>query len=477
MAMYVKDTKQYLDRYGDNPVKWAYEVLGIELWSKQKEILESAFFNPETVVRSCYSAGKTFIAAVLVLAFMYLRSPCKVLTTAPTYNQVVNLLWSEINQLYKTRLAPKGFGGKILKSGLYIEDDWFAEGISPKDPVNMQGYHQRNVLLVFDEAPGVRNDIVEGSSGVLASGNAHILKIGNPIMIGDHFYKDFQSPTLPSQCKIKIAADDTPNFTGEKIPKSLYNSFISKVWVADKAFRWGKNSPMFISKVLADFPAGGVNQIISLELCEAAKRRSDVISGGIRELGVDVARFGDDLTALVLREGDRILNLETLGKRDTMEVTGRIMRRIAEDPLITKVKVDVIGIGAGVVDRLAEQGINVLPINSTDKAMDSKTYYNKRDEMWFDMQRWLATGSLPADDPLVDDLIADLTAPRFIYRSDGRYAVESKDELKDPKRLGRSPDLGDGAVISLATTGIDPDKFYVESQTKSADDLLKSMGM
>jgi len=146
-----KKYEEYQKRYADNPVLWAEENLGVTLWSKQREIVESVFNNPKTAVRSCHSAGKTFVSAVIVLAFMALRYPAKVVTTAPTWYQVKDLLWSEINTLFKTRLVTKtGFpqfpNAKMLTTRLEMQDDWFAMGISPKEAVNFQGFHQDNIF-------------------------------------------------------------------------------------------------------------------------------------------------------------------------------------------------------------------------------------------------------------------------------------------------------------------------------------------
>jgi len=71
---------------------------------------------------------------------------------------------------------------------------------------------------------------------------------------------------------------------------------------------------------------------------------------------------------------------------------------------------------------------------------DKEKYFNKRSEAWFMMLEWLKYGKIPQD----DELIADLTAPRFTYASNGTYKVESKEETK--KRLGRSPDRADSAI-------------------------------
>ncbi len=83
----------YQRKYETDPYLWVVEMLRVFLWSMQKQIFDSVFAHRKTVVRSCHGSGKTFVAAVIVLAFLFTRAPCKVITTAPTWYQVRDILW------------------------------------------------------------------------------------------------------------------------------------------------------------------------------------------------------------------------------------------------------------------------------------------------------------------------------------------------------------------------------------------------
>jgi hypothetical protein len=192
---------------------------------------------------------------------------------------------------------------------------------------------------------------------------------------------------------------------------------------------------------LGDFPQEGENQLIPLSLVEAAIHR-EVVPSGEKVMGLDIARFGDDLTVYCVRQGDVVLSLVSDAKRDTMEVAGRA-KQMYEAEGISQICADVIGIGSGVVDRLTEQYVNVIGVNSGAKAREPDKYFNRRTEMWFALRDWLKTGKIPPE----DRLIRDLTAPRYTYTSQGQYKLEGKEETK--KRLGRSPDFGDALVLSL----------------------------
>ena len=441
----------YSDQYGDGSdggaVRWCEDFMESIFWSKQIEIMNSVFENERTCVKACHESSKTVTAADIILAFMFICYPAKVITTAPTWNQVRDLLWSDIRRKYDMHLAKHLPGIECHQMRLEIEPDYFAVGLSPKETVSLTGHHQANVLVVFDEAPGVSIEKNLAAETLMSGGNPHWLKIGNPTASSGHFYNNFRDSQWNP---ISIGYEDTPNFThlqddpdprDVNLPQRIKDQLISVKWVDGRRERWGEDSPLFISRCKGDFPPEGEQQVISLSLCEAAAAR-DVLPEGDIHLGVDVARFGDDLTVLTPRRGNVILEQEVMSGRDTMEVTGRIGVLHYRDGYAT-INVDVIGVGAGVVDRGQERGLPVVAWDVRQSPDNPKLYFNKRTEAWFHFAEWLKYGKIPYD----LELFADLTAPQYTYTSDGKYRVESKEETK--RRLGRSPDYADSAIASI----------------------------
>lgn len=410
----------------------------VHLWSKQKEVIQSVMMNRRTVVRSGHGIGKTFAAGVLTLLFLIYKQPSKIITTAPTWYQVKDLLWSEINYLYKTQCAFLNYD--ILQTRLTIRDDWFAIGLSPKESVNFQGFHQKHVLIVIDESPGVRREIFEGAETLMASGDAHMFQIGNPVEASGHFYDAFRDPEYE---KFHVSCFDTPNFTNESVPDEIRAKLVTKEWVEEKRKQWGEDSPLWQSRVLGDFPTASEDQLISLSWAEEATRRELPLVGEKR-LGIDVARFGDDKTVYSYLQGDFLKEIIRESKKDTMQIAGKA-KTIAEKENIETILVDDVGVGGGVTDRLREQDIRVIPVNGGESAIEKEKFFNRRTEIWWNMRDWIKdTGQIPND----SDLFADLTAPKFFYTSKGQIRLESKDEIK--KRIGRSPDFGDSLAIALA---------------------------
>src|SRR3990172_12070386 len=148
----LQDRLAVMKFYQHNPVKFCQLVLGIEPWNKQIQILNSVRDNPRTAVRSCTTAGKTEIASSAALWFLNCFYPSTVITTAPTFRQVRSIIWKRIRaQHNRSRIA---LGGDPLETELKLDDDWFALGLSTKEPDRLQGYHNINFLVIIDEAPG-----------------------------------------------------------------------------------------------------------------------------------------------------------------------------------------------------------------------------------------------------------------------------------------------------------------------------------
>ena len=166
-------------------------------------------------------------------------------------------------------------------------------------------------------------------------------------------------------------------------------------------------------------------------------------------LGVDVARFGEDKTCIAHRYGDVIEQIDRYAKLDTTQTTSLVQAAMYMKPHAVAV-VDVIGVGAGVVDQLraSRHAVRAFNASSATRQRDitgSWRFPNVRSAAWWSMRELLdpahgASIALPPD----DELTAELTAPKWDVRAGGVLVVESKDELR--KRLGRSTDSADSVI-------------------------------
>jgi hypothetical protein len=442
-----------------DPVLFAEEVVGDELWPVQAEIARAVRDYPRVVVPSCHSSGKTHISARIALwGLVCFRG--LVLTLAPTYRQVRDALWREIRIAYRRTQRRWALTGNLLpvESRLTLDDDWFMFGFATDRPVNLQGIHAKRLLIVVDEAPGIERDMWEPLETLMAGGESRLLAIGNPVEPSGPFFDMCRDPKCH---RINISAFDTPNLTAFGIrPEHVedgswesmiagplpFPSLITPQWVAERHRKWGPNSPMYLSRVLGEFPQSATDALIPLSWVDRAQQ-AELEPGEPCVLGVDVARFGDAETVAMLRRGQVARLAFTSSQEDTMQTAGRIANAIRQHGP-SACYVDEIGVGAGVVDRLRELHLpcRVLGLNSGERPNDTEQFANSRAEWWWSLRERFEEGEVSIPDD--DELAAQLTGLKFRYTSRGQVLIESKEDMR--KRGLPSPDRADALMLAFA---------------------------
>lgn len=178
----------------------------------------------------------------------------------------------------------------------------------------------------------------------------------------------------------------------------------------------------------------------------------------LEQMGLDVARRGGDKTVVAKRSGMLISEINKYGKIDTMEAAGLIVPYLRQNPELMVV-VDIVGMGAGPFDRIAEQfpdSPNLVGFNPQHKtlardATELLEFANAYSACW-----WAVRESLDPSNPrkLPEllalpydvDLPSELSAPTWKVNSSGKIEVEPKEKVKD--RLGHSPDTADAVVLA-----------------------------
>ena len=427
----------------DDPVFFCKEILGVDLWSKQEQIIESIRDNDNTCVASGHGVGKTFISACATLWFLCTHDQSRVITTAPTNRQVESILWAEIWHLYKNARVP--LGGKLLKTSLSMEEKWYALGLSTDDPDRFQGHHAVHVMLVMDEAPGIDPQIYIASQGILTQASSKCLLIGNPTSSSGPFFDAFHNKLWNS---FYISCYDSPAIENPE----KYPALTTQKWINERKEEWGENSPMFISRVLGQFPLEGEDTLIPLNWCHKAVTRFEKsketckISDHIY-LGLDVARYGTNKTVLTNFQPNRLLYQKSIQNKSTTEATKlAITEGISAGAKLMQITTDDTGVGGGVTDRLRELGYPVLAINFSQKPTDPMHFRGIRDEMYWNLRELFRSGEIAI--PPLDNLIAQLSAIKYkINPRTGKIEIEQKDDMK--KRGLKSPDEADSLVIAV----------------------------
>jgi phage terminase large subunit len=195
----------------------------------------------------------------------------------------------------------------------------------------------------------------------------------------------------------------------------------------------------------------GENSVFTrVQIVQAMRRTIDAVGG--KQVGCDVARFGDDRSTIYKRIGLKIVGQKVLQGADTIQV-GNAVWDMADHEKECFIKIDA-GYNPGVIDYVRKLGGHVQEVNFGGSPRNPFRYTSAADELWFDFP--IDEASIPDD----TELLRELAGRRFSYDNKGRKKIESKSEYK--KRLGRSPDKADGLLLTFYDRGI-----LRESQTSA----------
>lgn len=438
---------EFVARYGPDPVAFVREVIGKEPWPDQLELLEAYARGERRIAkRSGHGVGKSACLAWIAAHHILCRFPQKTVITSASAPQLWDALAAEVKGVLKG-LPPTLVNLLDIQSeGIYLkaapDESFISFRVSKAEtPEAMAGVHSPGwVLLIPDEASGIPDPVFEAASGSMSGHNATTIMAGNPVRTTGFFFDAFHKVRHRWWTQ-HVSCEGHPN--------------VSPDFIEDMRAKYGADSNAYRVRVLGEFPTGDDDTVIPFELMESALTR-DVRPLHVREIwGVDCARFGNDSSALARRRGNSLSKpIEEKKGWDTMQVAGWVKREY-DDALPSdkpsEILVDVIGIGAGVLDRLREMGLPARGVNvSESPSVLTERYVNLRAELWFKGREWLEA----KDCNLCGDEAtgAELVMPRFKYQSNGKILVESKEDMK--KRGVKSPNRADALLLTLAGVAV-----------------------
>ena len=431
-----------------DPVLFVESILQASPEEWQRKALYAVRDNDRVAIRSGHGIGKTAFLSWLILWWVLTRSPSRIACTANTASQLSDILWAEVAKWH--RRMPDGLKDLIEVKSDKVEltgQDSFAVARTARreTPEALQGFHSPNMLFLIDEASGVDDIIFEVGEGAMSTEGAKTVMTGNPTRTSGYFYDAFNK-MRDRFFTMKVASSDSTQ--------------VSETFMEDMKLKYGEDSNIYRVRVLGEWPEADDDVVIPLHILQAAAERKQEAAATTPVVwGLDVARFGTDKTALCKRKGNVVVEpIKTWRNKDLMEICGIILNEYeatswSERP--AEILVDSIGLGAGVVDRLMELDLPVRGINVAESPAMGDRYGRLRDELWFLAKEWFESRDCTI--PPQEELIDDLSKPRFKFTSNGKLKVESKDEMK--RRGLNSPDLADsfcltfGSRASIAKSG------------------------
>ncbi|MCD6262300.1 MAG: hypothetical protein J7J52_04690 [Deltaproteobacteria bacterium] len=444
-------TVEALQHYSQHPVDFCQDLIeGVDFDRWQIEAFDALTKYRFIAIRSGSGVGKTVFLSLATLWFLATKPFARIPSTAPSQHQLYDLLWSEHSKwIHRSKFLRELLSWTQSKVAVrHHEARWFAIArtakVSPDGQVaeGLQGFHAEskddNLLFIVDEASGVPDAVFPAVEGAFTSSNSYCILAGNPTRLSGYFHSVFNDLRMKKQYRL--------------FHVSCYDSsFVSERYLRMMETRYGKDHPIFQIKVLGDFPSRTMETLFAPEDIETFRNRTKSklpVKNLPIEIGVDVGRTSSK-SVMCIRQGFNILEFRDLfltgGVVDTLEVTEWVAEAIRSyEP--KSVKIDFVGIGAGVYDNLKALFPKiVVPVaGNAQVPPDLKDRYtNLRAQGYWNLRSLLPhlfCRNIP------DRFLEEISDIRVFYPN-GKVQIESKADMV--KRCGHSPDYADAAMYAF----------------------------
>ena len=444
-----------------DPVKFVRDVFGVEPDPWQAVELRQFAKSPKQVFQSCAGSGKSCMMSWLIWNFMLTRPHPQIgaASGAGSDNLKMNLK-KEVAYWYS-----KSVNGLLQRlftctdSKIYANDHpetWFLQyrtwaktADSAQVGSSLRGLHGDYVMWIIDEAGEAPPSVLTTLENIFAGmpTEAHIVIAGNPTKIDSLLYE------AAVRCRggwhVRcITADPTDP---ERTPR------VSVEHAQSQIDRYGRDNPYVSINILGEFPKTALNALIGIDEVQAAmERKYSIRDIGIAErvMGIDVARQGDDASAMCRRHGLIVLPFAKWRGMDSIQGAAAVAAawdsfppNDAEQQMgIKRVGADACfidatgGFGAGWIDQLRQIGKNPIGVQYAGQASNPARFFNKRTEMYFLAVEWIRRGGALPDDPELRNALCSTT---YVHKGD-KLLLEPKADIK--AKLGYSPDAADAFV-------------------------------
>lgn len=459
----------------NDPVLFMREVLLFEPDDWQIDVAYDLRDYPRVSVKSGQGVGKTGVEAALLLWFLVCFHFPRIVATAPTKQQLHDVLWAEVDK-WMSNSPLLSMLLKWTKTYVYMigyEKRWFAVARTATKPENMQGFHEDNMLFIVDEASGVADSIMEAITGTLAGENNKLLLMGNPTKTSGTFYESHTVDRTLYRCHT-VNAENSKRTNKENI--------------AAMKRKYGADSNVVRVRVYGEFPEQEDDVFIPISWLEAScqTEMSDITAKALGkyrndagilqpadvrgvthiQIGCDVARFGDDKTCIGFRVNEVVQIFKKYNGQDTSWTASNIaiLYKSLKQNFKYKEKIAVVvddgGVGGGVVDQLKAlkrtepkvyEDMEIIPVNFGQPIKHK--YYADSTTFMMGVVKDLIAPFDEADNthkpeiilPNDNDLVGQLSCRKYSFTSNSKQKVESKKDMKD--RGLHSPDEADCVLL------------------------------
>lgn len=452
------EAPQRIRSWRENPAQFVHDVFKVtpDLW--QLKALESMGGPPNPrrrlMMKSCTGAGKSAVLAWIgwhrLLCFADRGDhPKGAALSGEGRDNLRDNLWSELAKWQnRSELLLHAF--EWTKERIFARDHpetWFLSARSyPKDANSdavghtLSGLHSGYPFLLLDETGNMPIQVGQKASQIFTGGaiDGLIAGAGNPTSTG-HLLYHIATHQRDMWTVISVTADPDDPARTSRVDVAHANEQIKL---------YGRDNPWVMATILGLFPSGGINTLMGADDVESAMTRTleeEHYSWAQKRLGVDVARFGDDRSVIFPRQGLMAFRPDVLRKQDTTHIAAAVVTKKLDWKSDREFIDDSGHWGHGVLDNVKAGGYKPSAVLFEDTPFSDQTCRNRRAEMWIALSKWIKEGNGVL--PKIPELVKELSAPTYSFVM-GKFQLEPKDLIK--KRLGYSPDLGDGLALTFA---------------------------
>lgn len=414
---------------------------------QQAEVLEAyQAGNRNITVRSGQGSGKTRLETVIAAHWSLKWAPSKVWVTAPTMHQLKGVWVSEFRQMleHAEPFIKDMFTVRTMDIIVMGDPDWKIECITAADPTAFQGRHHPNGAWIVDEASGMDREIMEVIDGTISHDNYLYAMFGNPNTLHTYFWNTFVD-WRENWWTYRINTEESPIVNQENVERL--------------AELYGKESDVYRVRVLGEFPQADPASIIGPDDLDYCIYKTDPVlaarmAPGIKQIGSDFARMGNDSSVHFRRTGNCIREAEVMFKQELDIVVAKsfqMQERAGWANEDTRYVIDADGMGQGLIHIYKNAGKQFFPFHSGSTKNPNPMYHDYISEAWFNLGNLVKAKAIhcPSSIPMLPRLIRELTTRQYHLTRAGELIVENKDEYKNRTGVDQSPDMADGIVMAF----------------------------
>lgn len=450
-ATRAKERIRYYREAPDGVVQFCREQLHAEPdpWQTDAMILYHTG-KPRTAMRACKNPGKTFVLSVIAWHFLFCYPHPNIAATSISGDNLRDGLWKEMG-VWQNRSAVLSSEFQWTAERIFLKAHpatwwmsarkWSKSADMEKQSATLAGLHNKYVLFLLDETGDMPRAVMAAADAALGSGVvSRLVQAGNPSKLSGPLYDACTTErTLWNLVEITGDPDDP-----KRAPR------VDRQWALDQIAKYGVDSPWVLVNVFGKFPPASIDSLLGVEdVREAMARtlRPEQYNWAQRRLGIDVARYGDDLTVLAPRQGlawfKPVHMTHPRGSPVSVDIANRVA--LAQQRFKHEMEFfdDTVGWSHGAIDVRRTQGASPVPV-SMDRPCFDPRYFNMRAYCWMQMADAVKNGAAL---PNMPELVQELTAATYTFKN-GKFILEPKDEIK--AKIGRSPNYADAYSTTFA---------------------------